>query len=81
MSAETVRDAYRKAWEAWRAQLDHLHGVLLEGEQAGAAQMKGLLNREARAKAAYDRAREALLGIGPEPTTSTDPDANPFRQD
>jgi hypothetical protein len=48
-----VRDEYRAAWDAWRKQLDALH----------APRLKGLLNRETRAKARYDDARRALLGI------------------
>ena len=53
----------RDAWEAWRKQVQTLHRVFLEGEPMGAPQLKGLLNREARAKARYDEARLKLLGI------------------
>lgn len=56
---------YREAWEAWQKQLARLHEVFLEGEAIGPPQLKGLLNREARAKQRYDAAREALLGLGP----------------
>jgi hypothetical protein len=58
------RDAYRQAYEAWQAQLTILHEVLLDGTRSlpGDA-MKGLLNREARAKQRYDEARLRLLGI------------------
>ena len=55
---------YREAWEAWQRQLGRLHEVFLEGEAIGPPQLKGLLNREARAKERYDAAREALLGLG-----------------
>jgi hypothetical protein len=59
------RDAYLQAYDAWQAQLATLHEVLLDGTRAlHGDQMKGLLNREARAKARYDEARERLLGIG-----------------
>ena len=56
-------EAYHAAWEAWQKQLQTLHRVFLEGEPMGAPQLKGLLNREARAKARYDEARLKLLGI------------------
>ncbi len=55
---------YRDAWEAWQRQLTRMHEVFLDGEPLGPPQLKGLLNREARAKQRYDAAREALLGIG-----------------
>ena len=59
------RDAYREAYEAWQAQLAALHEVLLDGtRELPGAEMKGLLNREARAKQRYDEARLRLLGIG-----------------
>ena len=55
---------YREAYEAWQKQLTRLHDVFLEGEPLDPPRLKGLLNREARAKQRYDTAREALLGIG-----------------
>ena len=55
---------YREAWEAWQRQLQRLHEVFLEGEPLEPPKLKGLLNREARAKERYDAARQALLGIG-----------------
>ena len=55
---------YREAWEAWQRQLMRLHNVFLDGEPLEPPKLKGLLNREARAKQRYDAAREALLGIG-----------------
>lgn len=54
---------YEAAYEAWQRQLQRLHQVFLEGERLEPPQLKGLLNREARAKDRYDAAREALLGI------------------
>lgn len=56
---------YREAWEGWQKQLGRLHEVFLEGGSIEPPQLKGLLNREARAKQRYDAAREALLGVGP----------------
>lgn len=58
-----VADAYRDAWQRWQAQLTTLHGVFLEGVASDPPRLKGLLNREARAKEAYDAARRRLLGI------------------
>ncbi|MCC6387879.1 MAG: hypothetical protein IT302_10915 [Dehalococcoidia bacterium] len=60
---EETAAAYRAAWDAWRKQADHLHRVFLEDERLRPDQLKGLLNREARAKARYDRARLRLLGL------------------
>ena len=59
---------YREAYEAWQRQLTRLHDIFLEGEALEPPKLKGLLNREARAKERYDAAREALLGIGGMPT-------------
>ncbi len=67
-------EAYRAALAAWQRQLQVLHGVLLDGESLGPPQLKGLLNREARAKERYDAARFKLLGIpvSPPPTDVSD---------
>jgi hypothetical protein len=54
---------YREAYDAWREQLETLHRVFLEGQPLDPPQLKGLLNREARAKERYDAARLALLGL------------------
>jgi hypothetical protein len=55
---------YRDAYDAWREQLETLHRVFLDGETFEPPKLKGLLNREARAKERYDEARAALLGLG-----------------
>ena len=55
---------YREAWDAWQKQLIRLHDIFLDGEPLEPPKLKGLLNREARAKQRYDAARKALLGIG-----------------
>ena len=39
---------------------------MLEGQQLEPPKLKALLNREARAKERYDRARRMLLGLGEE---------------
>lgn len=58
------QDEYRQAFDAWQGQLVALHRVFLEGEAMEPPKLKGLLNREARAKERYDAARLALLGLG-----------------
>ena len=60
------RREYLEAWQAWQEQLSALHSVLLDGEPMEPPKVKGLLNRESRAKARYDRARLRLLGISAE---------------
>lgn len=77
---EATAAVYREAWDAWFKQIEHVHRVFLGDERPNPDQLKGLLNREARAKAKYDAARLKLLGL--EETASeppADPDANPFR--
>jgi hypothetical protein len=74
---EATAQAYRSAWESWRKQIEHVHRVFLEGEALEAAQLKGLLNREVRAKEAYDAARLRLLGLEEAPLPG--PGGNPFR--
>ncbi len=63
---EERKRSYREAWEAWRHQLDALHRVFLDGEPMDPPRLKGLLNRETRAKAKYDEARRRLLGLSEE---------------
>ena len=55
--------AYQEAYEAWQRQLAGLHEVFLEGKRLDPMRLKGLLNRESRAKRRYDQARLRLLGI------------------
>ena len=57
------QEEYRRAYQAWQEQLQAFHRVLLEGEAMEPPKLKGLLNREARAKERYDAARLALLGL------------------
>lgn len=57
------KDEYVEAYDAWQAQIQALHRVLLDGERLEPPKLKALLNREARAKERYDRQRRALLGI------------------
>ena len=64
------RTAYLAAYEDWQKKLGDLHAVFLDGSAAPVGDaMKGLLNREARAKEKYERARLELLGI-PDPADS-----------
>ena len=58
------QEAYRQAYGAWQEQLQALHRIFLEDEPMEPPKLKGLLNRETRAKERYDAARLALLGIG-----------------
>ena len=67
------QEEYREAYQSWQEQLQALHRVFLEGEAIDAPKLKGLLNREARAKERYDGARLALLGLGAQ---EADPFAN-----
>jgi hypothetical protein len=60
---EDDKQAYRQAYDAWTTQLGALHRVLLDGERLDPVKLKGLLNREARAKERYDEARKRLLGL------------------
>jgi hypothetical protein len=66
--AETQAE-YREAYETWQKHLSGLHGVFLEGNRLDPVRLKGLLNRESRAKRRYDRARLHLLGIEDEEDT------------
>jgi hypothetical protein len=61
--SEDVRTEYQAAWADWQAQLAKVHAMFLDGERLHPTQVKGLLNREARAKERYDEARLRLLGI------------------
>lgn len=57
------KQAYRAAYDGWQRQLAGVHDLLLDGKRIPPDQIKGLLNREARAKARYDEARRRLLGV------------------
>ena len=61
---EDPKQTYRAAYEDWQRHLAAVHDLLLEGKRLPPEQIKGLLNREARAKDRYDAARRQLLGIG-----------------
>ncbi len=58
MPSEESKRAYREAYEGWQRQLQRVHALLLDGEPLrGPDAVKGLLNREERAKQRYDEAR------------------------
>ena len=59
-----LQEEYRQTYDAWQRQVLDLHRVLLDGDTMEPPKLKGLLNREARAKESYDAARLALLGLG-----------------
>lgn len=63
MADPATQAEYRDAYETWQKHLAGLHGVFLEGNRLDPVRLKGLLNRESRAKRRYDRARLHLLGI------------------
>lgn len=79
MVDEATREAYREAWQGWMKQIERVHEVLLEGERLTPDRLKGLLNREARAKEAYDGARVKLLGLDDGLAGAASGDENPFR--
>ncbi len=58
------KQAYREAYESWQVQLQRLHSFLLDGERLKPDVVKGLFNREIRAKERYEEARRRLFGIG-----------------
>ncbi|MFA7248381.1 MAG: hypothetical protein WC273_02000 [Dehalococcoidia bacterium] len=60
---EDPKRAYRDAYDQWQKHLSGVHALLLEGQRLPPEQIKGLLNRESRAKERYDAARRRLLGI------------------
>lgn len=74
---EATAAGYREAWAAWEKQIAHVHRVFLDGEALKPDAIKGLLNREARAKEKYDAARLRLLGLDDGPAKA--PGDNPFR--
>jgi hypothetical protein len=62
--SEERAKAYREAYDDWVRKVGELHEVFLDGTRTPVGdQFKGLLNREARAFEAYQRARLELLGI------------------
>lgn len=60
---EDTKTEYREAYNDWQEQLTALHSILLDGQRLEPPKLKGLLNREARAKERYDEARRKLLGL------------------
>lgn len=63
MAQEDRVSAYKEAYETWQRHLAGLHEFFLEGKRIEPLKIKGLLNRESRAKRKYDQARLRLLGI------------------
>jgi hypothetical protein len=58
-----TKQEYIEAYRTWLSHLEAVHKVLLEGQRLEPPKIKGLLNREARSKERYDRARRQLLGL------------------
>ena len=69
---EETAAAYREAWEAWSKHIEGVHRVFLGDEKLRPDAIKGLLNRESRAKVKYDAARLRLLGLEEEPVSDED---------
>ena len=63
---DDVKRQYLESYQAWQNQLQALHRILLQGEKMEPPKLKGLLNREARAKERYEQARRRLLGLSEE---------------
>ncbi len=65
MPTDDDRAAYREALDDWQQKLVDVHRFLLDGDRQGKRpdEIKGMLNREARAKEKYDEARRRLLGL------------------
>jgi hypothetical protein len=76
---EATAALYREAYDAWQKQIEHVHRVFLGDEVPKPDALKGLLNREARAKDKYDAARLRLLGLDDEAPSLSNPDENPFK--
>ena len=62
-TSEERKREYVEAYQAWQQQLLALHRVVLEGQRIDPPRLKGLLNREVRAKEKYEEARRRLLGL------------------
>jgi len=63
-TSDDRKKEYAEAYQAWQEQLQALHRVVLEGQRMDPPRLKGLLNREIRAKEKYEEARRRLLGLG-----------------
>jgi hypothetical protein len=62
-SNDDPKAADRAEYEDWQAQLAKVHAFFLEGQRLPPPEIKGMLNRESRAKERYDAARRRLLGL------------------
>jgi hypothetical protein len=76
------RDRYLQAWERWRADVDAVHRVLLDGESMDPLHLVALLRRESKSKERYDEARVEALGLpdaggDDDPFAANDPFAAP----
>ena len=70
---EAAAQAYRAAFDAWLAQLQRVHAVLLDGEPLDPMHRIALLRRESHLKARYEEARARFLGL-----PLDDGDTSPF---
>jgi len=76
---EATAEQYQAAWDAWFKQVEHVHRVFLGDERPKPDQLKGLLNREARAWEKYQAARLMLLGLDDSGDAPANPGDNPFK--
>jgi hypothetical protein len=60
---ESAAKDYRDAYDAWTAQLQRLHAVLLDGEPLDPLHRIALLRRESHLKERYEEARARFLGL------------------
>lgn len=62
---------YKEAFDAWLAQVERVHAVLLDGEPLDPMRKIALLRRESHLKERYDEARARFLGLS-EPDAAED---------
>ena len=69
---EQAANEYRAAFDAWIAQLQRVHAVLLDGEPIDPMHRIALLRRESHLKERYEEARARFLGL-PAPGAAESP--------
>ena len=62
----TAAQEYHAAYDAWIAQLQRLHAVLLDGEPMDPLHRIALIRRESHLKERYEAARRRFLGLPPD---------------
>ena len=64
--SKEIHQEYIDSYTAWLRQLEAVHAFFFEGTMLTPDKVKGLLNREANAKAKYDLNRAKMLGLSPD---------------